>query len=94
MRCAYRYGRNTLGMLSNFTSTREKRRDSDQATHGFRRIAPDLYRVMISHFTGVETSGKLTGSIAHRNSRVPTAQLASRGVKLKYEEGESIVTSS
>jgi hypothetical protein len=34
-----------------------------------------------------------TGSTAQRNSRVPTAQLASKGVKLKALVGETIVTS-
>lgn len=34
-----------------------------------------------------------TGSTAQRASRVPTAQLASKGVKLKYGLGEIITTS-
>ena len=35
----------------------------------------------------------VTGSIAHLNSKVPTAQPASKGVKLKKELAETIVTS-
>jgi hypothetical protein len=35
-----------------------------------------------------------TGSTAHRNSRVPTAQPARSGVKLKYPDADSIVTSA
>lgn len=35
----------------------------------------------------------ITGSIAQRCSSVPTAQLASNGVKLKYVLGDTMVTS-
>jgi len=33
-----------------------------------------------------------TGSVAHLNSRVPTAVEARKGVKEKYEFGETMVT--
>jgi hypothetical protein len=41
----------------------------------------------------MEHNKGLTGSMAQRNSKVPTAVLASSGVKLKYVLGEITTTS-